>query len=228
MTFDGSGTEVRRRGFNEAITRFWSFAAPAYDARFLQRWVYRPAQDEVVARLRLVRSRRVADIACGTGILADRIQRELHLDTGASEATGGFAVYGVDMSDGMLAKAKERSSHVTWLKEPAEQLPFDDGALDAVVTTSAFHFFDQPAALAEFHRVLAPGGLVAVATISPAPPQALQWLSDSRFTPAHSPSPTQMRKLFEDTGFTVLDQHRVSRPIWTKLVPDLVTFGGKA
>jgi ubiquinone/menaquinone biosynthesis C-methylase UbiE len=217
MTFDGSGTEVRRRGFNEAITRFWSFAAPAYDAQFLQRWVYRPAQDEVVARLRSAGSRRVADIACGTGILADRIERELHLDE----------VYGVDMSDGMLAQAKARSSQVHWLKGPAEKLPFDDGALDAVVTTSAFHFFDQPAALAEFYRVLAPGGLVAVATISPAPPQALQWLSDSRFTPAHSPSPTQMRALFEGAGFTILDQHRVDRPLWTKLVPDLVTFGGK-
>jgi ubiquinone/menaquinone biosynthesis C-methylase UbiE len=217
MAFDGSGTEVRRRGFNEAITRFWSFAAPAYDAQFLQRWVYRPAQDEVVARLRSAGSRRVADIACGTGILADRIERELHLDE----------VYGVDMSDGMLAQAKERSSQVHWLKGPAEKLPFDDGALDAVVTTSAFHFFDQPAALAEFHRVLAPGGLVAVATISPTPPQALQWLSDSRFTPAHSPSPTQMRALFEGAGFTILDQHRVDRPLWTKLVPDLVTFGGK-
>ena len=218
MAFDGSGTEVRRRGFNEAITRFWSFAAPAYDAQFLQRWVYRPAQDEVVARLRSVGSRRVADIACGTGILADRIERELHLDE----------VYGVDMSDGMLAQAKARSSQVHWLKGPAEKLPFDDGALDAVVTTSAFHFFDQPAALAEFHRVLAPGGLVAVATISPAPPQALQWLSDSRFTPAHSPSPTQMRALFKGAGFTILDQHRVDRPLWTRLVPDLVTFGGKA
>jgi ubiquinone/menaquinone biosynthesis C-methylase UbiE len=218
MAFDGSGTEVRRRGFNEAITRFWSFAAPAYDAQFLQRWVYRPAQDEVVARLQSAGSRRVADIACGTGILADRIEHELQPDE----------VYGVDMSDGMLAQAKARSSRVHWLKGPAEQLPFDDGALDAVVTTSAFHFFDQPAALAEFYRVLAPGGLVAVATISPAPPQALQWLSDSRFTPAHSPSPTQMRALFKGAGFTILDQHRVDRPIWTKLVPDLVTFGGKA
>ena len=217
MTFDGSGTEVRRRGFNEAITRFWSFAAPAYDAQFLQRWVYRPAQDEVVARLKSAGSRKVADIACGTGILADRIERELHPDE----------MYGVDMSDGMLAQAKARSSRVQWLKGPAERLPFADGALDAVVTTSAFHFFDQPAALAEFNRVLAPGGLVAVATISPAPPQALQWLSDSRFTPAHSPSPSQMRELFEGAGLTVLDQHRVNRPLWTKLVPDLVTFGGK-
>jgi ubiquinone/menaquinone biosynthesis C-methylase UbiE len=48
----------------------------------------------------------------------------------------------------------------------AEQLPFDDGALDAVVTTSAFNFLNQPAALREFHRVLASGGLVALATLS--------------------------------------------------------------
>jgi ubiquinone/menaquinone biosynthesis C-methylase UbiE len=217
MTSDGSVTEVRRRGFNEAITRFWSFAAPAYDAQFLQRWVYRPAQDEVVAQLRSAGSRRVADIACGTGILADRIARELNPDQ----------VYGVDMSDGMLAQAKARSSQVQWLKGPAEQLPFDDGALDAIVTTSAFHFFDQPAALAEFHRVLAPGGIAAVATISPSAPLALQWLSNSRFNPSHNPSPAQMRELFRGAGFTILDQHRVHRPVWTMLIPDLITFGSK-
>ena len=57
----------------------------------------------------------------------------------------------------MLNQARARSDRVRWLKGPAEQLPFDDAALDAVVTTSAFHFFDQPAALAEFHRVLHPG-----------------------------------------------------------------------
>jgi ubiquinone/menaquinone biosynthesis C-methylase UbiE len=217
MTSDGSVTEVRRRGFNEAITRFWSVAAPAYDAQFLQRWVYRPAQDEVVAQLNSAGSRRVADIACGTGILADRIARELDSDE----------VYGVDMSDGMLAQAKARSSRVQWLKGPAEQLPFDDGALDAVVTTSAFHFFDQPAALAEFNRVLAPGGLAAVATISPAAPLPLQWLSENRFNPSHNPSPAQMRELFEGAGFTILEQHRVHRPLWTKLIPDLITVGTK-
>jgi ubiquinone/menaquinone biosynthesis C-methylase UbiE len=217
MTSDGAVTEVRRRGFNEAITRFWSVAAPAYDAQFLQRWVYRPAQDEVVAQLKSAGSRRVADIACGTGILADRIARELQPDE----------VYGVDMSDGMLAQAKARSAQVHWLKGPAEQLPFDDGALDAIVTTSAFHFFDQPAALAEFHRVLAPGGIAAVATISPSAPLALQWLSDSRFNPSHNPSPAQMRELFRGAGFTILDQHRVHRPVWTMLIPDLITFGSK-
>src|SRR5579875_3408859 len=147
---------VSRRGLNEAVTRFWSLAAPAYNLPVLQQWIYRPAHDEVIARLSAHPSRRVADIACGTGILADRIQRELQPEQ----------VYGVDMSEGMLNQARARSSQVRWLLGPAEQLPFGDESLDAVVTTSAFHFFDQPAALREFSRVLAPGGLVAVAALS--------------------------------------------------------------
>jgi ubiquinone/menaquinone biosynthesis C-methylase UbiE len=207
----------QRRGLNAAITRFWSFAAPAYDSGFLQQWVYRPAHDEVIAQLQSRAPRRVADVACGTGILADRIERELHPGT----------VYGVDMSDGMLAEAHARSSAVQWCKGPAEQLPFADGALDAVVTTSAFHFFDQPAALREFHRVLAPGGVAAVATISPRQPLPLHRLSANRFTPAHNPPPEEMRSLFEGAGLTVREQHRVHRHWWTKVISDLLTVGVK-
>ena len=211
-------TSAQRRNFNDAVTKFWTFAAPGYDLAVLQRWVYRPAQDEVIAQLRLHSSQKVADIACGTGILADRIQRELSPDE----------VYGVDMSQGMLAQAKARSSAVTWLTGPAEQLPFDDGALDAVVSTSAFHFFDQPAALREFHRVLAPGGFAAVATIAPRQPFLLSKLANTAKSPAHNPSPDEMRELFEGAGFTISDQHRVERPRWTQLVSDLITVGTKA
>jgi ubiquinone/menaquinone biosynthesis C-methylase UbiE len=208
---------VQRRGWNDAITRFWTFAAPAYDQRCLQRLVYRPAQDEVIAQLRSRGSRRIADIACGTGILADRIRREL----------GPDEVYGVDMSDGMLAQARHRSSEVRWMKGPAEQLPFEDDFLDAIVSTSAFHFFDQPAALREFHRVLAPGGVAAVATISPRQLPPLQFLSANLTNAAYNPSPAEMRELFDDAGFSLADQHRVQRPVWTQLVSDLITVGVK-
>ncbi len=210
-------TAAQGRALNSAVTRLWSFLAPAYDLPFLQQWVYRPPHDEVIAQLRAHRSRRIADIACGTGILSDRIERELHPDE----------IYGIDMSDGMLNKARARSSRVQWLRGPAEQLPFDDGALDAVVTTSAFHFFDQPAALREFHRVLASGGLVAVATLSARQP-LLQAPSANRWKPQHNPSPAEMRALFESAGFTVKDQHRVRRPAWTRIVSDLVTVGTKS
>lgn len=210
-------TTIQRRAFNDAITRFWSFAAPAYDTGCLQRLVYKPAQDEVIAQLRRHGSTQIADVACGTGILADRIQRDLRPEE----------VYGLDMSDGMLAQARRRSDRVRWMSAPAEQLPFEDGFLDAVVTTSAFHFFDQPAALREFHRVLTPGGIAAVTTMSPRqafPP--LHALSAGLGAPAHAPTPSAMRKLFADAGFQVEEQRRVRRPMWTP-VSDLLTVGIK-
>jgi ubiquinone/menaquinone biosynthesis C-methylase UbiE len=209
-------TTARRRGLNDAVTRLWSFLAPVYDLPILQQWVYRPPHDEVIAQLRAHRSRRIADIACGTGILSDRIEREIHPDE----------INGVDMSDGMLAQARARSDRVQWLRGPAEQLPFDDGALDAVVTTSAFHFFDQPAALREFHRVLAPGGLVAVSALSTRQP-LLQGPSSNRWKPQHNASPAEMRTLFEGAGFAISDQHRIPRPVWTRIVSDLITVGTK-
>jgi ubiquinone/menaquinone biosynthesis C-methylase UbiE len=214
---EDSSAAARRRRLNDVITRTWSFLAPAYDQPLLQRWVYRPPHDEVIAQLRAHQSRSIADIACGTGILTDRIERELRPDE----------LYGVDMSDGMLAQARARSKSVTWLRGPAEQLPFGDAALDAVVTTSAFHFFDQPAALREFHRVLAPGGLVAVSALSARQP-LLQAPAANRWKPQHNASPAEMTRLFEGAGFTVTDQHRIPRPLWMRIVPDLITVGTKS
>ncbi len=210
-------TSVQRRGLNDAVTRMWSFLAPAYDLPFLQQWVYRPPHDEVIAQLRAHGARKIADIACGTGILSDRIERELHPDE----------IYGVDMSDGMLAQARARSDRVRWMRGPAERLPFDDGTLDAVVTTSAFHFFDQPAALREFHRVLASGGLVVVAALS-ARQSLLQTPAANKWKPQHNASPAEMRTMFENAGFTIADQHRIPRPLWTRLISDLVTAGTKS
>ncbi|BBZ40354.1 class I SAM-dependent methyltransferase [Mycobacterium conspicuum] len=208
--------QPRRRGLNGAITQMWSLLAPVYDLPVLQQWVYRPPHDEVIAQLRAHGARKIADIACGTGILSDRIEREIKPDE----------IYGVDMSDGMLAQARARTDRVKFLRGPAEQLPFDDGALDAVVTTSAFHFFDQPAALREFHRVLAPGGLAAVSALT-----SPQWLPplprDNRWKPQHNPSPAEMRRLFERAEFTVSDQHRIRRPPWLLLVSDSITVGIK-
>lgn len=44
----------------------------------------------------------------------------------------------------------------------AERLPFSTGAFDAVVVGQAFHWFDGALAVAEIHRVLRPGGRVAM------------------------------------------------------------------
>jgi ubiquinone/menaquinone biosynthesis C-methylase UbiE len=166
--------------------------------------------------------RRVLDVATGTAGVA----LALCSRTGAT-------VTGLDLTERMLAEGRRRvaragrGDRVRLVCARAEQLPFDDGALDAVVTTSAFHFFDQPAALREFHRVLAPGGLAAVAALSTRQP-LLQSPATNRWKPQHNASPAEMRALFEGAGFTVSDQHRIPRPIWTRIVSDLVTVGTKS
>src|SRR5438445_13616213 len=102
----------------------WSFLAPVYDLPVLQQWVYRPPHDEVIAQLRAHGSRKLADIACGTGILSDRIERERRPD----------GIYGLDMSVGMLDQGRARSARGTWWRGPAGQAPFAAGARRAALT----------------------------------------------------------------------------------------------
>ena len=44
----------------------------------------------------------------------------------------------------------------------AEDIPLEDASVDLVTVAQAFHWFDGPAALAEIHRVLRPGGRLAL------------------------------------------------------------------
>lgn len=180
-----------------------------YDARVLQRLVYRPNHDAVVSEVRHAGARRVLDAGCGTGILATRIWTDLRPQI----------VYGCDPSPGMLEQARARSGDVRWLQGSAERVPLDDGALDAVVTTEAFQFFDQPAALGEFWRLLEPGGIVAIAMLT-APVPAVNVVL--RLAPARWPTRGQLRQMFEDAGFEVLHQRPV-RPLLGPLSPGFAT-----
>src|SRR5262249_2756386 len=49
----------------------------------------------------------------------------------------------------------------------AEALPFRDGWFDAAVCWLSVHLMERPAAFAELHRVLAPGGRLVIATFDP-------------------------------------------------------------
>jgi ubiquinone/menaquinone biosynthesis C-methylase UbiE len=185
-----------------SVVRAFNLIARVYDNPAVQRVVYRPNHDAVVGALRKYDARRVVDVGCGTGILAARIQAELRPEV----------VYGCDPSAGMLAKARRRSSAVSWIQASADRLPFSDAAVDAVVTTEAFQFFDQPSALREFHRVLAPGGHAVIAMITPAlrPPRAL-----TERLPARWHTMGGIRALLGEAGFEVLEQRRVRPlPLW--------------
>lgn len=71
--------------------------------------------------------------------------------------------------------------------------------------------------------MLRPGGVVAVTTFGTNP--AIARLA--RTPAAHAPSAEELRKLFTDAGFDVIDQHRVARPAWIQRVADELTVGRK-
>jgi len=190
-----------RGRFTDGVAPAFDTFARFYDMPWLQSCVYRPPQDAIVTLLRARGARRIVDVGCGIGILADRIQREL----------GPDEVVGVDVSEGMLEKAKARSAAVRWIVGGAEDLPLPAGSVDAVVTTTAFHFFDQPAALAEFGRVLAPGGIAAVGVVTQpfVMPGSLGWIGKGWGNRLHQPTANELRNLFGQAGFQDVEQRRV-------------------
>jgi SAM-dependent methyltransferase len=133
----------------------WSLV---YDLPPVQRAVYRPPHDAVLAVLRNAPRGRVLDVGCGTGLLAARVRREL----------AGTRVVGCDFSPGMLRRARGRDARIPWVQGDAGRLPFRDGAFDAIVSTEAFHWFPDPVgALCEMRRVLRPDGRLLLGLVNP-------------------------------------------------------------
>jgi len=195
------------------VTRLFDRVSSVYDTRAVQSIVYRPPQDEIIAELRRNGARRIADVGCGTGILATRIRRELPVDV----------VCGCDASDGMLRRARARTEEVLWLECRSEALPLPNASLDAVVSSHAFHFFDQPASLREFRRVLAPGGRVIIVILNPHTRFGSRLVSRTIAGAGRFPTQWDMRQLMLDAGFSAVSQRRVRRGPLELLSPDLLT-----
>ncbi len=97
--------------------------------------------------------RRVLEVGCGMGQFAERMLAELDLDLVA-----------VDQSPRMVELARERG--VDARVGDAQELDFDDGRFECVVANwMLYHVNDLDLALAEFARVLVPGGRLVAATI---------------------------------------------------------------
>ena len=94
----------------------------------------------------------VLDPGCGTGWQAAGLRR----------AAPGATVVGVDLSAGMLDRARAAGAGPL-LQADAARLPLAAGSVDLVVTRGVLHHLpDVVAALADWRRVLRPGGAVVV------------------------------------------------------------------
>jgi SAM-dependent methyltransferase len=132
--------EDARRGFGRAADAY-ERGRPGYPAKAI-RWLER--------RLELGPGKTVVDVAAGTG----KLTREL-LESGAT-------VVAVEPVAAMRAVLEQVVPEATALDGTAEALPLGAESVDAILVAQAFHWFDGPAALVEFHRVLRRGGRFAL------------------------------------------------------------------
>jgi len=82
-------------------------------------------------------------------------------------AQRGWPAVGIDLSPAMqrqaAAKLRRRGLFAPRLQGRAQQLPFASESFGTIVSTFPAEYIVDPASLAEFHRVLRPGGRLIVA-----------------------------------------------------------------
>lgn len=121
-------------------------------------------------------SDRVLDVACGTGDLSQ-----------AFAAAGAAHVTGLDFTPAMLDYARQKQAKLlpetgaklVYIEGDAQQLPFEDASVDIVsIAFGIRNVADPQKAIAEFCRVLRPGGRVVILEFDRPSFAPIRWFND--------------------------------------------------
>jgi demethylmenaquinone methyltransferase/2-methoxy-6-polyprenyl-1,4-benzoquinol methylase len=137
------------RGMFDRITPVYDVMNRVMTAGLDQRW--RTLAAEAVVRP----GARVLDACCGTG------------DFAVADARAGGRVTGLDFSERMLERARQKAPSIEWVLGDMLAMPFPDGAFDAAtVGFGVRNVADLPEGLRELRRVLRPEGRLACLEIT--------------------------------------------------------------
>ena len=93
--------------------------------------------------------KRLLDLGCGTGFVAERARK--YFDR----------VVGTDISPNVLKKAADKNPEVDFYAADSDALPFRENSFNGVVAVALLHhLFDHKGTFCEVYRVLKPGGIL--------------------------------------------------------------------
>jgi ubiquinone/menaquinone biosynthesis C-methylase UbiE len=133
----------------------WIEIEPERLAAYEQMFEWRPLMDPLLAPAAIAKGQRVVDYGCGPGGLSVELAHRV----------GDGHVHAIDLNETFVERASERAAReglaerITVHHVADDRIPLADASVDRVVSKNVLEYVsDLSALLAEFHRVLCPGG----------------------------------------------------------------------
>ncbi|KAK6433007.1 hypothetical protein LTR95_010815 [Oleoguttula sp. CCFEE 5521] len=119
---------------------------PSYPAKSVQELLMQ-------CRVAGVQGAKVLDLAAGTGKFTELL----------AAREEGYEILAIEPHDGMREVLEGKGMKGVKVEDgDAENLPFEDESVDAIIAAQAFHWFATPQTLKSLHRVLRPHGALGL------------------------------------------------------------------
>lgn len=183
---------MRKR--TERSKRTYDQMAAGYDTS-PEGYYTKPHKAELIKQVAIRDGNSILDVACGNGTLVGELSKKASVH--------GF---GVDLSENMIAAARERHPDCTFVVSSCVPLPFENESMDVITVSCAFHHFEDPHAFAgECMRVLKKNGMVYMS--EPFFTPVIRWLANTVVFPFSKSgdvkvySQHELCGMFEAAGF---------------------------
>lgn len=210
----GKRTEQSKKVYNEMAWKYESAPEGNYT---------RPHKEEIIKKIVLRDGDKILDVACGNGYLLGELSKKARV-----------SAFGVDISENMVAAARERYPACTFAVGSCIPLRFADESMDVITVSCAFHHFETPQAFAnECMRVLKKNGKLYIA--EPFIPPVVRWFANMVIVPFSKKGDVrvydqrELQLFFELAGFTDMESYMAGTVLFfsarKKNDPDNVRIG---